>query len=74
MKIKRVPIITKGKVYQTIASHNGDFTDVHVMGQYPDIETARYHYSEDMDNFRRTQGGASHYAIRLVELSDENKE
>lgn len=68
--ICRVPIVSKGEVYQTIASFSPNYENAHVMGTYPNIETARYHYQDDMDNWRREHGqGSVHYAIRQTTLS-----
>ena len=65
--MKRIPIVTDGVKYQTIASMNDHYEPCVVMGTYPDIETARDNYTEDINEIKRTTGGYRHYAIRKVE-------
>lgn len=68
--ITRVPIVTKGNVFQTIASFSPDYKNAQVMGTYPTLESARSHYQGDMDNWRAKNGsGSVHYAIRQTTLS-----
>lgn len=74
--IVRTPIILNAPTYHTIAAHSDKYENAHTMGVYPDIETARSHYQEDMDKFR---GQYKHFAIRKVmpeenERSEENNE
>lgn len=68
--IIRVPIVTRGDVFQTIVSFSPDYKNAQVMGTYPTLESARYHYQGDMDNWKRENGsGSCHFAIRQTTLS-----
>lgn len=64
--VDRTPILTAGEKCQTIASHNQNYDPCEIMGTYPDLETARQHYQEDMDEVRRSGKGYKHFAIRKV--------
>ena len=68
--ITRVPIVTKGDVFQTIVSYSPDYKNAQVMGTYPTLESARSHYKDDMEDWRAKNGsGTIHYAIRQATLS-----
>ena len=74
--VVRTTIILNAPTFHTIAAHSDKYENAHTMGVYPDIETARSHYQEDMDKFR---GQYKHFAIRKVmpeenERSEENNE
>ena len=69
--VVRTPVIRKaiildGEKFQTIASHNQDYEPCVIMGTYPDIETARSNYMEDMRQLKLTGECYQHYAIRKV--------
>lgn len=68
--IVRTPIILNAPTFHTIAALNDRYENAHTMGIYPDIETARKHYQEDMDKVR---GQYKHFAIRKV-MPDEGSE
>lgn len=67
----RKPILTAGEKYQTIAAHNQNYEPCEVMGTYPDINTARSHYQQDMDNSKMEGKGYQHFAIRKVTVNPE---
>ena len=73
--IVRTPIILNAPTFHTIAAHSDKYENAHTMGVYPDLETARKHYTEDINRHR---GKYKHFAIRMVkpeenERSEENE-
>lgn len=62
--IVRIPIILNAPTFHTIAAHSDKYENAHTMGIYPDLETARKHYQDDMNKHR---GQYKHFAIRKVE-------
>ena len=67
--IHRIPVVTRGQVFQTIASASPDYKNAQIMGTYPTIESARYHYPDDMAKWRKEHGpGSVWYAIRPTTL------
>lgn len=73
--IVRTPIILNAPTFHTIAAHSDKYENAHTMGVYPDLETARKHYMDDINNHR---GQYKHFAIRMVkpeenERSEENE-
>lgn len=74
--IVRTPIILNAPTYHTIAAHSDKYENAHTMSIYPDLETARKHYMEDIN---KHLGQYKHFAIRMVkpeenEGSEENNE
>ncbi len=70
--IVRTPIILNAPTFHTIAAHSDKYENAHTMGVYPDLETARSHYTEDINKYR---GQYKHFAIRKVmpeERSEDN--
>lgn len=72
--VVRKPILTSGEKYQTIAAYNQNYEPCEIMGTYPDINTARSHYQQDMDNSKREGKGYQHFAIRRVVVNLEQME
>ena len=60
--IVRTPIILNAPTFHTIAVHSDKYENAHTMGVYPDLETARSHYTEDI----KYRGQYKHFAIRKV--------
>lgn len=71
--IRRVPIVTHGVVYQTLISHNPDYRNATIMGQYLSLEIAREHHMDDMNRFKNIIGG-NHSCIRIVDLDKIQEE
>lgn len=72
--IVRTPIILNAPTFHTIAAHSDKYENAHTMGVYPDLETARSHYTEDINKHR---GQYKHFAIHKVmpeERSEDNNE
>lgn len=69
-EVIRIPIFmpVEGKEYfQTIVSHDPDYTNVQVMSVYPTLEIARMFYGRDMRKYSKENGsGTAHYGIRKV--------
>lgn len=74
--IIRTPIILNTSEFHTIAAHSDKYENALTIGIYPDLETARKHYTEDINKHR---GQYKHFAICEVvpkenERCEENGE
>ena len=76
MKIERQPIfvgrksiLTDGLKYVTVASMDANYQGtIEIMSVYPDLETARRYYPEDMNNHRGK--GFKAYCISTMMFKD----
>lgn len=67
--VGRKSILTDGKKYVTVASTDANYKGkIEIMSVYPDLETARRYYAEDMNNQRGK--GFKAYCITTMEFKD----